>query len=102
MSTCPGWERFVFRDGRRRQRGGAAGEVEVFMTQGDPHELQAFDRLQQRLWPLYAAVGNQGPRVVVVVPSVSLDGDELRKIPGMIHYEERLLFTMQLLRDPDT
>jgi hypothetical protein len=72
------------------------------MTQGDAHELQAFGRLQQRLWPLYAAVGNQGPRVVVVVPSVGLDGDELRKIPGMIHYEERLLFTMQLLRDPDT
>lgn len=72
------------------------------MTQGDAHELQAFDRLQKRLWPLYSAVGSQGPRVVVVVPSVSLDGDELRKIPGMIHYEERLLFTMQLLRDPDT
>jgi hypothetical protein len=38
------------------------------MTQGDAHELQAFGRLQQQLWPLYGAVGNQGPRVVVVVP----------------------------------
>lgn len=36
----------------------------------------------------------------IVVPSLSFDTDELRKIRGVSAYEERLLFTLIRLRDP--
>ncbi len=36
----------------------------------------------------------------IVVPSLSFDTDELRKISGVSAYEERLLFTLIRLRDP--
>ncbi|HEY6794516.1 MAG TPA: hypothetical protein VI248_07520, partial [Kineosporiaceae bacterium] len=42
----------------------------------------------------------QGPVTVVVVPSVTLDPAELRRIPGSVHFEHRLLFTLRYLRDP--
>lgn len=44
----------------------------------------------------------QAPRTVVVVPSMSLDEDELAKIPGVVHYEERMLCLLMLLRLPRT
>jgi hypothetical protein len=37
---------------------------------------------------------------VVVCPSISFPGVELRKITGILHYEERLLFSLLCLRDP--
>jgi len=37
-----------------------------------------------------------------VVPSLSLHPDELAKIDGVQHYEERMLFTLMLLRMPRT
>jgi hypothetical protein len=39
---------------------------------------------------------------IVVVPSVSLDQQELQKIQGFIHYEERLLFSLIRLWNPRT
>lgn len=42
------------------------------------------------------------PRTVVVVPSMTLDSAGLLKIPGVNHYEERLLFLLRRLRHPDT
>ncbi|MCG8456369.1 MAG: peptide ligase PGM1-related protein [Holophagales bacterium] len=36
----------------------------------------------------------------IVVPSLSFDPEELAKIPGIAHYEERLLFILARLRDP--
>ncbi|MCU1448706.1 MAG: hypothetical protein JWP02_876 [Acidimicrobiales bacterium] len=38
---------------------------------------------------------------IVVLPSATFPIGELRKIVGIQHYEERLLCTMLLLRDPD-
>ncbi|HET7012972.1 MAG TPA: peptide ligase PGM1-related protein [Streptosporangiaceae bacterium] len=38
---------------------------------------------------------------IVVVPSLTLDNDELSKITGAVHFEERLLFLLQMLRQPD-
>ena len=38
---------------------------------------------------------------VVVVPSMSFAESELRKIVGAVHYEERLLFMLLFLRNPD-
>lgn len=39
---------------------------------------------------------------IVVVPSLSVDQRELSKIQGVLHYEERLLFSLIRLRNPRT
>ncbi len=41
-------------------------------------------------------------KTVVVVPSLSLDPDFLSRIEGIVHYEERLLCLLLLLRMPHT
>ena len=53
-----------------------------------------------------ARLGSRGPNdletgTVVVIPSLSFNEAELRKITGAIHYEERLLFMTLWLRRPD-
>jgi hypothetical protein len=40
------------------------------------------------------------PYTAVVVPSQSVDPEELKKIEGVAHYEERSLFNLMLLRRP--
>ncbi|MCS7030790.1 MAG: peptide ligase PGM1-related protein [Gloeomargarita sp. SKYG116] len=55
-------------------------------------ELQAY--LRQHWQELDAAAN------ILVVPSLSLDQQEMRKIPGSHHYEERLLFSLIRLRNP--
>ncbi|MEI9911043.1 MAG: hypothetical protein WDO71_16020 [Bacteroidota bacterium] len=42
------------------------------------------------------------PRTVVALPSLSLDQDILSKIKGAVHYEERMLCLLMLLRMPLT
>jgi len=44
---------------------------------------------------------DQVPRTVIVVPSLSLNPVELRKIRGVRHYEERMLCLLMLLRLPN-
>ncbi len=39
---------------------------------------------------------------ILVIPSLSLDQRELRKVQGIHHYEERLLFSLIRLRNPRT
>lgn len=39
---------------------------------------------------------------ILVIPSFSLDQQELQKIDGFLHYEERLLFSLIRLRNPQT
>ncbi|MCP5109567.1 MAG: carboxylate-amine ligase, partial [bacterium] len=67
-------------------------------------ELEAaqFEQLQQTLVGRWLALHEieSEPRDVVVVPSLSLDGFQLAAIPGITHYEERMLFTLGLLRHP--
>ena len=63
-----------------------------------------FEHLQSQLAPMYERVFPDplAPRTIVVVPSLSLDMDELAKIDGVHHYEERMLFMLMLLRLPRT
>ena len=44
----------------------------------------------------------RAPRTVVVIPSMSLDHEELAKLTGASHYEERFLCLLMLLRLPAT
>ena len=63
-------------------------------------ELEEFERLKPRLasvWKVLTANQNQ-PSTSVVVPSMTLDPDELTKLPGAPFYEERLLCMVLMLR----
>ncbi|HNM24155.1 MAG TPA: carboxylate-amine ligase, partial [Saprospiraceae bacterium] len=67
-------------------------------------EYEAFNRLQAQLLEQYeyAFPNPLAPKTVVVVPSMTLDADILAKIKGVIHYEERMLCILMLLRMPRT
>ena len=71
---------------------------------GSRQELLVFKQLQEKLhWQFREVFSNPlQPRSVVVVPSLSLNRDELAKIAGVNHYEERLLCMLMLLRLPRT
>lgn len=59
-------------------------------------------RLQQRSWPIFQDGRAHESRTIIVVPSFTLDSREMRKIAGAVHFEERLLFLVQLLLDAGT
>jgi PGM1 C-terminal domain len=65
-------------------------------------ELLLFRQLQPRLEELWTALSNQEeqPYTSVVVPSLTLDQRELEKLEGASYYEERLLFLLIRLRNP--
>ncbi len=71
---------------------------------GSPQELAAFTELQKRLPNLFHRVTQdpRTPHTVLVVPSLSVDQEELAKLSGSYHYEERLLYMLMLLRKPRT
>lgn len=63
-----------------------------------------FRQLQSQLREIWSSVDlfDQDDYDILVVPSLSLDQRELRKIKGFLHYEERLLFSLIRLRNPHT
>lgn len=69
---------------------------------GSLEELRAFAALQRGLAPMFGRVfpDPRAPRTVVVIPSMSLDHQELAKLAGPSHYEERFLCLLLLLRLP--
>ena len=71
---------------------------------GSPDEVARFATLQASFREQFERVfpDPMVPRTVVVVPSLSMPPDELRKIDGAHYYEERMLFTLMLLRMPRT
>jgi hypothetical protein len=69
---------------------------------GGADEMNAFRKLQSQLGPRWELADGDGPepRDIVVVPSLSFDGIDTVAIDGVIHYEERMLFALNLLRHP--
>lgn len=65
-------------------------------------EVADFQRLKPRLAEVWDALTmrEEEPHTAVVVPSLTLDQSELRKISGASFYEERLLFLLIRLRNP--
>ena len=65
-------------------------------------EMKAFRELQAHLASRWTLADGDGPepRDIVVVPSLSFDGIDNISIDGVIHYEERMLFALNLLRHP--
>lgn len=74
------------------------------MQPGSPEEIAAFHSLQAQLPALFTKVTSRRTQeqTVVVVPSLSLDPQELAKVTGVHHYEERMLYMLMLLRRPRT
>jgi len=93
-------------EGRSRLAREAQGEAQVDeqIRPGSPEELRRFAELQERLQPLFRDVMSDpaAPRTVVVVPALSLDPEQLARIAGTVHYEERHLSMLLLLRMPAT
>jgi hypothetical protein len=65
-------------------------------------ELAAFELLKPRLAHVWSALTASDDRgyTSVIVPSLTLDQSELRKLVGAPFYEERLLFLLIRLRNP--
>ncbi|HEY3568404.1 MAG TPA: peptide ligase PGM1-related protein [Thermoanaerobaculia bacterium] len=65
-------------------------------------EIAEFRRLQPHLTEVWNALmmEDEASHTSVVVPSMTLDQSELRKLAGASFYEERLLFLLIRLRNP--
>lgn len=73
-------------------------------TIGATEDLLRFADLQDSLAPMFQRLFPDplAARTVLVIPSLSLDAKELSKIAGVVHYEERMLCMLMLLRLPHT
>ena len=69
---------------------------------GDADGMEEFRALQSHLGPRWELADGDGPepRDIVVIPSLSFDGIDTVAIDGVLHYEERMLFALNLLRHP--
>ena len=72
--------------------------------QGSAEEIQLFKKLQEDFPRQFEQVfpDKLAPRTVIIIPSLTMDEEILSKITGIIHYEERLLCMLMLLRMPRT
>ncbi|MEO6167074.1 MAG: peptide ligase PGM1-related protein [Chitinophagales bacterium] len=75
-----------------------------FPAPGSGEERAAFKDLQQGFNRQFEKVfpDKLAPRTVVILPSLTLDQDILSKVKGAVHYEERMLCLLMLLRMPLT
>lgn len=71
---------------------------------GSPEELKAFEKIQEGFANQFELFfpDNLAPKTIVVIPSLTLDLEVLDKVEGSLHYEERLLCLLMLLRMPRT
>lgn len=67
-------------------------------------ERTRFQLLQQNFAAQFESVfpDKMAPKTVVIIPSLTLDGEILQKIDGINYYEERMLCLLMLLRMPHT
>ena len=71
---------------------------------GSPEELIQYDILQQGFANQFELFfpDNYAPKTIIVIPSLTLDQEVLSKVKGALHYEERMLCMLMLLRMPRT
>lgn len=69
---------------------------------GSVEELQLFEKLQRDFSNQFELFfpDNHASKTIVVIPSLTLDQEVLAKVQGALHYEERLLCLLMLLRMP--
>src|SRR5210317_1740321 len=61
-----------------------------------------FTQLQQKLLPIWASIREDDnfAHTSLIIPSLSVDQEELSKVQGASFYEERLMFALIRLRNP--
>lgn len=66
-------------------------------------DIQRFDELKTRLASIWTALSSDADfeHTSVIVPSLSVNQEELAKVTGASFYEERLLFALIRLRNPN-
>jgi hypothetical protein len=71
---------------------------------GSVAEVLMFKKLQERFPQQFEHIfpDKLAPRTVIIIPSLTMDEEILSKIRGIVHYEERLLCMLMLLRMPRT
>jgi hypothetical protein len=71
---------------------------------GSPEEGLLFRKIQEKFNDQFekAFPDKLAPKAVIIVPSLTLDQEILSKVKGVVHYEERLLCMLMLLRMPQT
>ncbi|HEV8508593.1 MAG TPA: hypothetical protein VGQ53_24525, partial [Chitinophagaceae bacterium] len=75
-----------------------------FPAPGSADERAMFNTIQEGMKRQYEKIfpDKLAERTVVIVPSLTLDTEILSKVKGAVHYEERLLCMLMLLRMPLT
>ena len=75
-----------------------------FPEPGSEDERAMFNTIQEGMKRQYEKIfpDKLAERTVVIVPSLTLDTEILSKVKGAVHYEERLLCMLMLLRMPLT
>ncbi|ULQ55655.1 peptide ligase PGM1-related protein [Flavihumibacter rivuli] len=75
-----------------------------FPAPGSEEEQAVFRDIQAGFGKQYEHVfpDKLAPRTVVIIPSLTLDQEILSKVKGAVHYEERMLCLLMLLRMPNT
>lgn len=78
--------------------------IENYPPIGSKDEQELFEKIQLNMASQYENIfpDDLAHRTVVIIPSLTLDMEILSKIKGSIHYEERLLCLLMLLRLPRT
>ena len=85
----------------------------VAESNGNPHKLPApgspeeaifFKKIQEQFSDQFekAFPDKLAYKTVIIIPSLTLDQEILSKVKGVVHYEERLLCMLMLLRMPRT
>jgi PGM1 C-terminal domain len=82
----------------------ATNDHSHFPEYGSVAEVLMFKKLQERFPQQFEHIfpDKLAPRTVIIVPSLTMDQEILSKIRGIVHYEERLLCMLMLLRMPRT
>ena len=64
----------------------------------------AFTMLQERFAKYFREIflNDLAEKTIVIIPSLTLDSDMLKTVKGVVHYEERMLCLLMLLRMPRT
>ena len=75
-----------------------------FPLPGSNEERKLFNDLQEGFKEQFEKIfpDKLAPRTVIIIPSFTLDSDILSKVTGILHYEERMLCLLMLLRMPLT
>ncbi|MGA9574245.1 MAG: ATP-grasp domain-containing protein, partial [Lysobacterales bacterium] len=68
-----------------------------------PDTNDEFTRLQQKLLPIWSSIREDDSfaHTSLIIPSLSVDQEELSKVQGASFYEERLMFALIRLRNPN-